>query len=35
VPPAIGNALASLGRSLTDLPMTPETVLGAEAAVLG
>jgi CO/xanthine dehydrogenase Mo-binding subunit len=28
VPPAIGNALASLGRSLTDLPMTPETVLG-------
>jgi CO/xanthine dehydrogenase Mo-binding subunit len=28
VPPAIGNALASLGRSLTDLPMTPEAVLG-------
>jgi CO/xanthine dehydrogenase Mo-binding subunit len=28
VPPAIGNALASLGRSLTDLPMTPERVLG-------
>jgi CO/xanthine dehydrogenase Mo-binding subunit len=28
VPPAIGNALASLGRSLTDLPMTPEVVLG-------
>jgi CO/xanthine dehydrogenase Mo-binding subunit len=33
VPPAIGNALASLGYSLTDLPMTPETVLGAEAAL--
>jgi CO/xanthine dehydrogenase Mo-binding subunit len=29
VPPAIGNALASLGRSLTDLPMTPESVVSA------
>jgi len=27
VPPAIGNALASLGVSPTDLPMTPESVV--------
>ena len=29
IPPAIGNALYSLGIHLTDLPMTPETVLRA------
>jgi CO/xanthine dehydrogenase Mo-binding subunit len=29
VPAAIGNALASLGAHLTELPMTPERVLGA------
>jgi CO/xanthine dehydrogenase Mo-binding subunit len=29
VPPAIGNALASLGIDLHDLPMTPERVLAA------
>ena len=29
VPPAIGNALSSLGIAVTDLPMTPEAVLEA------
>jgi CO/xanthine dehydrogenase Mo-binding subunit len=29
VPPAIGNALASLGVHVTELPMTPERVLAA------
>jgi CO/xanthine dehydrogenase Mo-binding subunit len=29
VPPAIGNAVFSLGLHLTDLPMTPERVLEA------
>jgi CO/xanthine dehydrogenase Mo-binding subunit len=29
VPPAIGNAIASLGIHVTDLPMTPEAVLDA------
>ena len=29
VPAAIGNALGSLGVHVTELPMTPETVLGA------
>jgi CO/xanthine dehydrogenase Mo-binding subunit len=29
VPAAIGNALASLGAGLTDLPMTAENVLDA------
>ncbi len=29
VPPAIGNALASLGAHVTELPMTPERVLEA------
>ena len=27
VPPAIGNAVASLGIHVTDLPLTPESVL--------
>ncbi len=30
VPPAIGNALATLGYDLRDLPMTPETILAGE-----
>jgi CO/xanthine dehydrogenase Mo-binding subunit len=29
VPPAIGNALASLGAHVTELPITPERVLAA------
>jgi CO/xanthine dehydrogenase Mo-binding subunit len=29
VPPAIGNAVASLGFAVTDLPLTPERVLAA------
>ena len=29
IPPAIGNALASLGAHVTELPMTPERVLEA------
>ena len=29
VPTAVGNALGSLGIHVTDLPMTPETVLAA------
>jgi CO/xanthine dehydrogenase Mo-binding subunit len=29
VPPAIGNAVASLGIHVTDLPLTPERVLEA------
>jgi CO/xanthine dehydrogenase Mo-binding subunit len=29
VPPAIGNALASLGADVTDLPISPEAVLAA------
>jgi CO/xanthine dehydrogenase Mo-binding subunit len=36
VPPAIGNAVASLGIELTDLPMKPESVLAAiDAAGVG
>jgi len=29
VPPAIGNAVASLGIHVTSLPLTPEVVLDA------
>ena len=32
VPPAIGNAVASLGLHVTDLPLTPERVLAARDA---
>jgi CO/xanthine dehydrogenase Mo-binding subunit len=35
VPPAIGNALATLGLHLTELPMTPERVLAAVDARTG
>ena len=35
VPPAIGNAVASLGIPVTDLPMTPEAVLEAIESVVG
>jgi CO/xanthine dehydrogenase Mo-binding subunit len=35
VPPAIGNAVASLGIELTDLPMTPESVLAAVEQKVG
>ena len=34
VPPAIGNAVASLGIELVDLPMKPELVLAAVDAKL-
>jgi CO/xanthine dehydrogenase Mo-binding subunit len=34
VPPAIGNAVASLGIHLTELPMTPERVLAAAEQTL-
>jgi CO/xanthine dehydrogenase Mo-binding subunit len=35
VPPAIGNAVASLDLHVTDLPLTPEVVLGAVDRRLG
>ena len=35
VPPAIGNAVASLGIEISDLPIKPETVLAALAAEVG
>jgi CO/xanthine dehydrogenase Mo-binding subunit len=34
VPPAIGNAVASLGVHVTDLPMTPERVLASNTVLL-
>jgi CO/xanthine dehydrogenase Mo-binding subunit len=34
VPPAIGNAVASLGVPVTDLPMTPERVLASNTVLL-
>ena len=35
VPPAVGNAIASLGMHLTDLPMTAESVLEAVDRLAG
>ena len=35
VPPAIGNAVASLGIDVSELPMKPETVLTALEAEVG
>jgi CO/xanthine dehydrogenase Mo-binding subunit len=35
VPPAIGNAVASLGIAISELPIKPETVLAALAAEVG
>ena len=35
VPPAIGNAVASLGIDVSELPMKPETVLAALEAKVG